>query len=107
VEDDSEDDGEREKDGDRVRDVRVRNRDDADARETLREPADRVGRKDPLRDAAVERQRPDRDGERRQAEARDQEAVEGAEDPAEENCRDHGRPDRPTVLEELGHEEPR
>ena len=69
VEDDPEDDGEREEDRDRVRDVRVRDRDDADAREALREPADRVGRQDPLRDAAVERQRPDRDGERRQADA--------------------------------------
>ena len=34
-----------------------------------REAADRVGRQDPLGDAAVERQRADRDRERRQADA--------------------------------------
>ena len=80
VQDDPEDDREHEEERDRVRDVRVRDRDDADVREALREPADRVRRQDPLGDAAVERQRPDRDGERRQAESRDQEAVERAED---------------------------
>ena len=85
--------------------MRVRDRDDADVPETLREAADRVGRQDPLRDATVERQRPDRDRERRQAEARDQEAVERPEHPAEQDRSAHGGPDRPTVVEELGHEE--
>ena len=80
-----------------------RDRDDADVREVGREAADRVRRQDPLRDAAVERQRPDRHRERRQAEARDEEAVERAEDRAEDDGRDHRRPDRPAVLEELGH----
>ena len=61
-----------------------RDRDDADVREVGREAADRVGRQDPLGDAAVERQRADRHRERRQAEARDEEAVERAEDRAEE-----------------------
>src|SRR4029079_5816122 len=98
VEDDAEDDGEPEEDRNRVRDVRMRDRDDADARESLWEPADRVGRKDPLRDAAVERQRPYRDGERRQAEAGDQEAVERAADPAEAAGRDARPPHRPRVL---------
>ena len=64
-----------------------RDRDDADVREALREAADRVGRQDPLRDAAVERQRSDRHGERRQAEPRDQEAVERAEHAAEQRRR--------------------
>ena len=59
----------------------------ADVREVAREAADRVGRQDPLRDAAVERQRADRDRERRQAEARDQEAVERPEQRAERDAR--------------------
>ena len=107
MKDDAEDDRERQEDHDRVRDVRVRDRDDADVREALREPTDRVRREDPLRDAAVERQCSDRDGERRQADARDQEAVERPEHATQDDGGDHGRPDRPAVLEQLGHEEPR
>ena len=106
MKDDAEDDREHEEEHDRVRDVRVRDRDDADARETLWEPADRVRRQDALGDAAIERQRPDRDCERRQADARDEEAVERPEHPTQQDGRDHRRPDRPAVVEELGHAEP-
>src|SRR5204863_5954483 len=60
MEDDAEDNRERGEEGDGVRDVRVRDRDDADAREVCGEAADRVGRQDSLRDASVERERSDR-----------------------------------------------
>ena len=82
VEHDGEDDRQHAEERDRVRDVRAGDRDDADVREVRREAADRVGRQDPLRDAAVERQRPDRHRQRRQADAGDEEAVERAEDHA-------------------------
>jgi len=79
---------------------------DSDVREVSRKAADRVGRQDPLRDPAVERQRSDRHRQGRQSDARHEEAVEGAEDHAEGDGRDHRRPDRPAVLEQLCHENP-
>ncbi len=58
-----------------------------------------------MRDPAIEGQRPDRDRERRQADASDEEAVDRAEERAQDNGCDHRRPDRPAVLEQLGHED--
>ena len=105
MQDDGKDDRERAEERDRVRDVRSRDRNDADAREVGRKAADRVRRQDSLRDAAVERQCPDRDRERRQADPGHEEPVERAEERAEDDGHDHRRPDRPAVLEELGHQD--
>ena len=85
--------------------MRARNRDDADIREMGREAADRVGGQDPLRDASVERQRSDRDGERRQSNAGDEKPVERTEQHADDDRRTHRGPDRPAVLEQLGHQD--
>jgi hypothetical protein len=53
---------------------------------------------------SVERQRSDRDRKRREADLRDQKAVERAEHHPEDDGQDHRRPDGKAVLEQLGHE---
>ena len=72
-----------------------------------REVRDRVRAEDDHRDPAVERERPDRHGERREPEPRDQQAVEGAGDDADdENGRDDRR-HRPAVAPEVADERAR
>src|SRR6266581_97999 len=104
VQDDAEDDSEREEERDRVWDVRVWDRNDADARQAGRKAANCVRRQDSLRDASIERQRPYCHRKRRETQARDEKAVYRTKECAEDNSHDHRRPDRPAVSEELGHE---
>ncbi len=90
-----------EEEADRPGHVGVRDRLHADLGEPQRVAPDRLRLEQALGEPAVERQRADGDGDRREPDRGDEEPVERAPDAADEQHHEHRRQDRPAVQGEV------